>query len=56
MLPKELSNGICSLNPQEDRLAFSCLCELEQGKGNITDYKVCKNCYPLPCKGRFIPR
>ncbi len=28
MLPKELSNGICSLNPNEDRLAFSVLVTL----------------------------
>ena len=28
MLPKELSNGICSLNPGEDRLAFSAIIQL----------------------------
>ncbi|MDR3552131.1 MAG: VacB/RNase II family 3'-5' exoribonuclease, partial [Clostridia bacterium] len=29
MLPKELSNGICSLNPNEDRPAFTALMELD---------------------------
>lgn len=28
MLPKELSNGVCSLNPGEDRLAFSAMIRL----------------------------
>ena len=35
------TDGICSLNPKEDRLAFSCLCELDK-QGNITEYKFAK--------------
>ena len=52
MLPKELSNGICSLNPQEERLAFSCLCELDK-QGNITDYKFAKTVIRSRVKGVY---
>jgi len=36
MLPERLSNGICSLKPNEDRLAFSVIFTLD-GEGNILD-------------------
>lgn len=39
MLPKELSNGVCSLNPDEDKLALSCEMIIN-GKGNVVDYKI----------------
>ena len=42
MLPEELSNGICSLNPQVDRLALSCLMTLSP-EGELVDHAIRKS-------------
>ena len=39
MLPHVLSNGMCSLNAGEDRLALSCIMTVDS-KGNIIDHQI----------------
>lgn len=39
MLPKALSNGMCSLNAGEDRLALSCIMDIDE-KGNVVDHTI----------------
>lgn len=52
MLPKELSNGICSLNPNVDRLAFSCLMDVS-AEGKLLSYRFEKSVIRSRVKGVY---
>ena len=52
MLPKALSNGICSLNPDEDRLAFSAIMDLD-ADGALCSYEFHKTVIRSRVKGIY---
>ena len=52
MLPTELSNGICSLNPQEDRLAFTVFIDVDKN-GGIQHYELHKSVIRSYVKGVY---
>ncbi|OQB14769.1 MAG: Ribonuclease R [Firmicutes bacterium ADurb.Bin193] len=42
MLPKKLSNGLCSLNPHKPRLTVSCFMTIDES-GGVIDYELCES-------------
>lgn len=52
MLPKELSNGICSLNPNENRLTMSAFIDLNNS-GEMLSYRFCKSVICSRVKGVY---
>ena len=41
MLPEHLSNGICSLRPDEDKLTFSCIFEMD-ANANVVNHRIAR--------------
>lgn len=41
MLPEHLSNGICSLRPNEEKLSFSCIFEMDEN-ANVFNHRIAK--------------
>ena len=52
MLPKELSNGICSLNPEENRISLTCEALLSE-EGEITSFQFYKSVMRSRVKGVY---
>lgn len=52
MLPKEISNGVCSLNPHENKLTFSAMLQIDE-KGNLKDYQFCKTIINSKVRGVY---
>lgn len=52
MLPKKLSNGICSLNPLEDRLTFSAIIKIDES-GKVTSYEFKKSVINSKVRGVY---
>ena len=51
MLPKQLSNGVCSLNPNEDKLTLSVFMEIDR-KGNVVNSSIEETV--IRSKGRLV--
>ncbi len=52
MLPKEISNGVCSLNAHEDKLTFSALLEIDS-KGNLKNFEFVKTIINSKVRGVY---
>ena len=49
MLPEKLSNGVCSLRPNEDKLTYSCIMEVTP-KGEVVDYEIQETVIHSKCR------